>query len=127
MGRKKKERKCVYDRMGNEIDPGKLPECPEHKDCFACLDGKCTALNTGGGKNCVFYKPAEKALSECRDAFRKLKEQGRYDIIGKYFKIYEAMGLLDEEIEEENRQGLRQAPYNDVDLGSLMAQVPRFS
>ena len=104
MGRKKKEKVGNFDRIGEEVNLEKCPECPEHPDCFACLEGRCTALSESGGMSCVFYKPADKGIKECRDAYEKLKESGRYDLLQKYFKAFTALGFLDDEIEEEQRR-----------------------
>ena len=47
----------------------KCPECAEHPDCFACINGKCTALSENGGQGCVFYKPEQQALQEVQRAY----------------------------------------------------------
>jgi hypothetical protein len=44
MGRKKKEKVGSFDRIGEEVNLEKCPECVEHPDCFAWMDGRCTAL-----------------------------------------------------------------------------------
>ena len=98
MGRKKKEKVGSFDRIGEEVNLEKCPECVEHPDCFAWMEGRCTALKESGGRGCVFYCPAEKAIAEARVCFRKLMEQHRTDLIQKYFKSLSALGLLDEEI-----------------------------
>lgn len=99
MGRKKKEKVGSFDRIGEEVNLEKCPECVEHPDCFAWMEGRCTALKESGGRGCVFYCPAEKAIAEARVCFRKLMEQHRTDLIQKYFKSLSALGLLDEEID----------------------------
>lgn len=100
----KREKNNLIDRIGEEVILENCPECPEHPDCFACLEGRCTALSESGGMSCVFYKPADRGINECRDAYEKLKETGRYDLLQKYFKAFTALGFLDEEIEEEQRR-----------------------
>lgn len=55
MGRKKKEKVGTFDRIGEEVNLEKCPECLEHPDCFAWMEGRCTALNESGGQGCVFY------------------------------------------------------------------------
>ena len=99
MGRKKKERVGSFDRIGEEVNLEKCPECVEHPDCFAWMEGRCTALKESGGQGCVFYCPAETAIAEARVCFRKLMAQHRTDLIQKYFKALSALGLMDEEID----------------------------
>ena len=77
----------------------KCPECAEHPDCFACIDGKCTALNESGGQGCVFYKPEQQALQEVQRAYRVLKENKRYDLIAKYRKALTALGATTQEFD----------------------------
>ena len=127
MGRRKKERNGIYDRLGEEVNLEKCPECREHSDCFSCLEGRCTALSVCGGQGCSFYKPKEKAIDDFRDSYRRLKESGRYDLIQKYIKFYTVMGFLDEEIEVEERETRRLDAYRDSDFSALMKQVPGFS
>ena len=95
MGRKKKEKVGSFDRIGEEVNLEKCPECVEHPGCFAWMEGRCTALKESGGRGCVFYCPAEIAIAEARVCFRKLMEQHRTDLIQKYFKALSALGLLD--------------------------------
>ena len=88
-------------------------------DCFAWMDGRCTALKESGGRGCVLYCPAEKAIAEVRVCFRKLMEQHRTDLIQKYFKSLSALGLLDEEIDAVCRavdQLSDQMPEQSIDL-----------
>lgn len=75
----------------------KCPECAEHPDCFACIDGKCTALSECGDQGCVFYKPEQQAIQEVQRAYQVLKENKRYDLIQKYIKAFIALGAKDEE------------------------------
>lgn len=70
----------------------KCPKCAEHPDCFACIDGKCAALNESGGQGCVFYKPEQQALQEVQRAYQVLKENKRFDLIEKYRKALTALG-----------------------------------
>ena len=127
MGRRKKERNGVYDRIGEEVNLEKCPECREHGDCFSCLEGRCTALSVCGGLGCSFYKPGEKAVEDCRDSYRRLKETRRYDLIQRYIKLYMTMGFLDEEIEAEECETRKLDEYRDSDFDALMKQVPGFS
>ena len=85
----------------------KCPECAEHPDCFACIEGKCTALSESGGQGCVFYKPEQQAIQEALRAYQVLKGKKRYDLIQKYIKAFTALGA---------KYGLRQwqSGYKDV-------------
>ena len=99
MGRKKKEKTGTFDRIGEEVNLGKCPECIAHPDCFAWMEGRCTALKESGGEGCVFYCLADTAIEEARQGFRKLMQMHRTDLIEKYFKALSALGFLDEEID----------------------------
>ena len=126
MGRKKKEKIGIYDRLGEEVNLEKCPECQEHTDCFSCLEGRCTALNASGGQGCSFYKPAEKGIEDSRAVYQRLKEAGRHDLIRKYIKAYVAMGFLDDEIDEEGKKVKRLEDYRESDFRNLMSQIPGF-
>jgi len=99
----------ITDRVGERVDPETLLVCEEHADCFAWMEGRCTALNAKADPSaCGFFKTTEQALSECRRCYRRLKEQERSDLITRYIKALTALGMLDEEIEAEelNREQL---------------------
>ena len=123
MGRKRKEKAGIFDRLGEAVNLEKCPECPEHTDCFSCLDGRCTALNVSGGQGCVFYKPTERAIEEARALYRQLREAGRTDLIQKYVKAYTAMGLLDVDIEEAEQKAVEFESFRDSDFQSLLAEM----
>ena len=126
MGRKRKEKDGIFDRIGEEVNLEKCPECSEHPDCFCHLNGKCTALNASGGQGCVFYKPLEQALEESRMVYRKLKRIKRYDLIQRYIKVYMAMGILDDEIEAETEKIKEIEAFRHMDLQMLITQIPGF-
>ena len=142
MGRKPKVPKednpnIVMDRVGEKTDLSLCPACPVYgtqPDCFACIDGRCTALKeadgkeadgtgavetvepvndetgksgagTGGTGACSFYKDAESNMAEVRKCYRRLKDMGRSDLIEKYIKPLTALGLLDDEIEAAEQYG----------------------
>ena len=127
MGRKRIKKGGITDRIGEEVNLEKCPECREYPDCFCHLNGKCTALNANGGQGCVFYKPVEKALEEGRAAYRKLKGAKRHDLIRRYIKAYMAMGFLDEEIEAADKKIKEFEVFRHTDFRKLMTQVPGFS
>ena len=101
MGRKRKNffEDTTYDRIGEPVNMDKCPECAEHPDCFACIDGKCTALNESCGQGCVFYKPEQQALQEVQRAYQVLKENKRFDLIAKYMKALDALGATEQEFD----------------------------
>ena len=101
MGRKKTRffENITYDRIGEPVNLDKCPECAEHPDCFACIDGKCTALSESGGQGCVFYKPEQQALQEVQRAYQVLKENKRFDLIEKYRKALTALGATAQEFD----------------------------
>lgn len=105
MGRPNKKYK-ITDRVGERVDPEILPVCKAHSDCFAWMEGRCTALNAKADTgNCGFYKTAEEAMAGCRRCYQRLRDQDRADLIAKYIKPLTALGLLDEEIQEAERYG----------------------
>ena len=101
MGRKKTRffENITYDRIGEPVNMDKCPECAEHPDCFACIEGKCTALSESGGQGCVFYKPEQQALQEVQRAYQVLKENKRFDLIYKYMKALDALGATAQEFD----------------------------
>lgn len=112
MGRKAKDIKqdvnhkdvnlnIVQDRVGETTDLSVCPICQEHTDCFANIDGKCTALKkVRDAADCPFYKNTEVNKAECRRCYQRLKENERYDLISKYIEPLTALGLLDDELEK---------------------------
>lgn len=122
MGRKRKNfiEDITYDRIGEPVNMDKCPECAEHPDCFACIDGKCTALNESGGQGCVFYKPEHQALQEVRRAYQVLKENKRYDLIAKYLKALTALGATAQEFDAG--EGIM-ADLNEYAAEDLAAQL----
>ena len=114
MGRKRTRffEDITYDRIGEPVNMEKCPECAEHPDCFACINGKCTALSESGGQGCVFYKPEQQALQEVQRAYRVLKDNKRFDLIAKYMKALTALG----------------ATAQDFDAGeSIMDELNKFA
>ena len=101
MGRKKTRffENITYDRIGEPVNKDKCPECAEHPDCFACIDGKCTALSESGGQGCVFYKTEQQALQEVQRGYQVLKENSRFDLIAKYRKALTALGATAQEFD----------------------------
>ena len=122
MGRKRKNffENVTFDRIGEPVNLEKCPECAEHSDCFACIDGMCTALSESGGQGCVFYKPEHQALQEVRRAYQVLKENKRYDLIAKYLKALTALGATAQEFDAG--EGIM-ADLNEYAAEDLAAQL----
>ncbi len=125
MGRKRKKPIGTLDRIGEEVDLTKCPECADHPDCFSWMEGRCTALNVSDGRGCVFYCPAQKAVDKSKIAYEQLKETGRDDLIGKYIKPLIAMGVLDDEIDEFDRTAEKLERFREEDFEALMKETPR--
>lgn len=105
MGRPSKKLK-ITDRVGERVDPEILPICSAHPDCFAWMDGRCSALNMKADTgNCGFYRTNEEAMAACWRCYQRLKELDRTDLIAKYIKPLTALGLLDEEIAAAEKYG----------------------
>lgn len=95
---KKKTKVMLTDKLGEKVEAAVCPICIEHPDCFAWVEGRCTALNECGGENCVFYKSSDLVIAENKEHYKKLKENGRNDLILKNKKSLVAFGVFDDEI-----------------------------
>lgn len=113
MGRKPKEDSpnIVRDKVGEKTDLSLCPICPyaaSQPDCFANIEGHCTALKvTEDSDTCSFYKSEEQAMADAKRNYQRLKEMGRSDLISKYIKALTALGLLDDDIEMAEQYGER--------------------
>ena len=108
MGGKPKEANpnIIRDRVGERTDLSLCPSCASHPDCFANIDGRCTALSkVDESAPCSFYKSAEENTAEAKRCYQRLKDTGRSDLISKYIKPLSAMGMLDDEIEAAEQYG----------------------
>ena len=110
MGRKPKElmenTNIIYDRVGERTDLSLCPECAAHPDCFANIDGRCTALRSvDGEETCGFFKTEAQYMAEAKRCYQRLKDEGRADLIARYIKPLSALGLLDDEIEAAEQYG----------------------
>lgn len=96
----------IRDRVGEVTDLSLCPECAAHPDCFANIEGRCTALKkVEDDILCPFYKNAEANIAEAKRCYQRLKESGRSDLISRYIKPLSAMGMLDDEIESAAQYG----------------------
>ena len=114
MGRMRKIKTGTYDRIGEKVNLDKCPQCGWYSDCFACMDGYCTALSEVMGDRCSFYKSYDDAKAEVIQSYQRLKAAQRYDLIQKYIKQLTALGALDGEILELAQKGL------EIDKALLM-------
>ena len=101
MGRKSEEEKItIIDRVGEKVDLNKCGLCEAHPDCFANVDGRCTALKKNAcSSDCTFYATADEAFEAAKRSYQRLKEIGRTDLILANIKTLSALGVLDEEFE----------------------------
>ena len=124
MGRKRIKAEKPKDRIGESVNLKKCPKCSAYPDCFSNIHGKCTALNSAD-EGCVFYCPEQKAITEAKMAYHKLKEKRRFDLIRKYIKTFTALGVFDDEIGEREMRSEDQDAFRNDDSESLMRQEQR--
>ena len=115
----KEEPVMIRDRVGEMTDLNACPVCASHTDCFANIEGHCTALRkTDEVTECPFYKNAEENIAEAKRCYQRLKDKGRSDLISMYIKPLSAMGMLDDEIEAaaeygEEFENFRESNYQE--------------
>ena len=116
----------LMDWAGVDVERDSCPPCTEH-DCFACVEGCCTALRIPDGrvskrkassKDCNFYKPIQLVKKSGIRGYRRLKELGRRDLINKYADTLIITGAMDDEIQEAELQAesfdqLREINFNE--------------
>ena len=116
----------IMDWAGEKVERDDCMPCTKHPDCFACVEGCCTALRMPDGRQskkkpvsaCVFYLPVDKAKESAKRGYQRLKKLGRKDLIDKYAKSLIATGAMDEEIQEatlqaESFERFREANYSE--------------
>lgn len=123
MGRKKIEKNELRDRIGEKLDLNQCPLCNTHTDCFAWMDGYCTALNECGGEQCPFYKPADQAVAEAKACYASLKARGKEDVIARYSKQLAAIGAMDDELNEAEQAADDLEAFADCDFKQIMEEV----
>ena len=72
--------------------------------CFSCVQGYCTALEKVTVGGCVFYKDAAQNRKEIRKCFYRLISLERFDLLSKYADTMAALGLMDVELTDAERQ-----------------------
>lgn len=127
MGRKKMETGKVryYDRLGEAVDLEKCPICTAHPDCFSNIEGRCTALKECEGEACVFFKKTEVAIAQSKAAYRKMKEEGRTDLILKYQKTLMALGAFDDEIDVSDTVVAEMKAYGERDYKKQFEELSK--
>lgn len=123
-----KEVKMVTDRVGEKVNLFSCAACLEHPDCFASIEGRCTALSyraVDGHDNtdCVFYKSREQAEAEARKTYQHLKEIGRYDLIADHIRQMSALGALDEEIDSAEQYGRGFEEFRESDYQNQLQKA----
>lgn len=88
--------------------------------CFSCVQGYCTALEKVTVGGCMFYKDAAQNLKEIRRCFYRLISRERFDLLRKYVDTMAALGLIDAELADAERQKKRLGEYQSQHLSSLL-------
>ena len=107
------------DRIGEDTDPSNCTLC-HAVSCFSCVQGYCTALEKVTVGGCVFYKDAAQNRKEIRRCFYRLISHERFDLLRKYADTIAALGLMDAEQADAERQRKRLGEYRSQHLSSLL-------
>ena len=123
----------LTDWVGEEVDRDSCPPCTKHPDCFACVEGCCTALRIPDGRiskkkraafeQCSFYKPIQQAKESGIRCYQRLKELGRRDLINKYADTLIVIGAMDEEIQEVTLKAEEIDQFRDADFSEQMKKA----
>lgn len=129
-GRRSREELQQLQAERAQLETGSSPLCTAHPDCHAWSDGRCMALedNNFGGRDCPFYKNRTVNMEQRRAGLKRLIQTGRSDLLHKYRKSFEALGLFDvpdaytaqaikelEQYSEEYLQGLTSSETDEAD------------
>lgn len=95
-GRRSREEMRQLQLEGEELETVSFPVCTAHPDCHACRNGGCMALdrNDFGRRDCPFYKNSEINRREQREGLEKLIRMGRTDLIDKYKRAFQELGIF---------------------------------
>ena len=120
----------LTDWVGETVDRDTCPPCAVHPDCFACVEGYCTALRIPDGRvtktkkaandGCGFYKPIQQVKESGVRGYRRLKELGRRDLINKYVNTLIVTGAMDDEIREADLQAESFDQYRESNFNEQM-------
>ena len=123
----------LMDWAGESVDRDSCPPCTKHPDCFACVEGYCTALRIPDGRvpkkkkttndDCGFYKPVQQVKNTGIRGYQRLKEIGRRDLIDKYADTLIVTGAMDEEIQEANLQAEEFDQFREVNFNEQMEKA----
>ena len=103
----------IDDWVGGKVFTEECKWCDEHPDCFAWVDGWCTALKRPDGRSkgkewtdeeCGFYRERQWVRDEGIRNYKRLKAVGRWDLIRKYHDTLMATGAMDDEIQATEKQ-----------------------
>ena len=95
-GRRSREEMRQLQLKQAELETGAFPVCVAHPDCHACRNGRCMALdrNEFSGRDCPFYKNRDVNQREQRAGLEKLIKMGRTDLIDKYKRTFQELGIF---------------------------------
>lgn len=95
-GRRSREEMRQLQLEREELETVSFPVCTAHPDCHACRNGRCMALdrNDFGRRDCPFYKNSEINRREQREGLEKLIRMGRTDLIDKYKRTFQELGIF---------------------------------
>ncbi len=122
----------ITDWIGEKVSRESCPRCTEHPDCFACVEGYCTALKIPDGRRanhepdvgeCGFYQPAQVVRENCNRGYRRLIEIGRRGLISKYLDTMFATGVMDEEIREADLEAASFEQFRESNFNEQMEQA----
>ncbi len=72
----------------------------------------------------LFFKPAEVELAQCKASYRRLKEEGKHELIRKYIKPLTALGVLEAETIGRTMEEFEAADYEKQLKESRLPVVP---
>ena len=86
-GRRSREEMRQLQLEGEELETVSFP---------VCRNGRCMALdrNDFGRRDCPFYKNSEINRREQREGLEKLIRMGRTDLIDKYKRTFQELGIF---------------------------------
>ena len=120
----------IMDWAGEYVDKDSCPPCTKH-GCFACVEGCCTALRIpdsrrskkADGGRCGFYQPIQKVKESGIRGYRRLKEIGRRDLIGKYADTLIVTGAMDDEIQEADQEAESFDRFRETDFNKQLDKM----
>ena len=114
------KQRYIIDRVREETNLDECALCCA-SSCFACIHGYCTALEKFSTGGCAFYKDAEENRLEICRCFYRLIHYERFDLLYKYAETLAALGLMDQELKDTEKQRMMLAEYQRRPLAQLCA------